>query len=127
LRDYEKKEKVFLNELKRSKKEYIKSLKEDKTNRKLIKLKTRLFESEKKLTFYKEYIDLSYDAEFEYRKASLDTIHLPKIIEFFIDGQSELSSALAEKEKLKILMKMILIMSLRDSKLSRKTFLRKRN
>lgn len=101
LRDYEKKEKVFLNELKRSKKEYIKSLKEDKTNRKLIKLKTRLFESEKKLTFYKEYIDLSYDAEFEYRKASLDTIHLPKIIEFFIDGQSELSSALAEKEKLK--------------------------
>mgnify|MGYP003805690639 CR=1 FL=1 len=101
LRDYEKKEKAFLNELKRSKKEYIKSLKEDKTNRKLIKLKTRLFESEKKLTFYKEYIDLSYDAEFEYRKASLDTIHLPKIIEFFIDGQSELSSALAEKEKLK--------------------------
>jgi arabinogalactan oligomer/maltooligosaccharide transport system permease protein len=101
LEDYEKKEKQFLNDLKRSKKEYIKGLKEDKTNRKLIKYKTRLFESEKKLTFYKEYIDLSYDAEFEYRKANLDSIHLPKIIEFFVEGQKELNNALSEKEKLK--------------------------
>ncbi|TFZ39685.1 ABC transporter permease subunit [Soehngenia longivitae] len=101
LRDYEKKEKEFLNELKRSKKVYIKELKEDKTNRKLIGLKTRLFESEKKLTFYKEYIDLSYDAEFEYRKANLDSIHLPKIIEFFVEGQKELNIALNEKEELK--------------------------
>ena len=101
LRDYEKKEKEFLNDLKRSKKEYIKGLKEDKTNRKLIGLKTRLFESEKKLTFYKEYIDLSYDAEFEYRKANLDSIHLPKIIEFFVEGQKELNIALNEKEELK--------------------------
>ncbi len=101
LKDYEKKEKEFLNDLKRSKKEYIKGLKEDKTNRKLIKYKTRLFESEKKLTFYKEYIDLSYDAEFEYRKANLDSIHLPKIIEFFVEGQKELNIALSEKEELK--------------------------
>ena len=101
LKDYEKKEKEFLNELKRSKKEYIKGLKEDKTNRKLIQFKTRLFESEKKLTFYKEYVDLSYDAEFEYRKANLDLIHLPKIIEFFVEGQKELNIALTEKEELK--------------------------
>ncbi|TJX67810.1 ABC transporter permease subunit [Soehngenia saccharolytica] len=101
LKDYEKKEKEFLNDLKKKRTEYYNKLKADKTSRKLRKLKTRLFESEKKLDFYSEYVDLSYEAEFEYKKANLDTIHLPNIIEFLVEGQNELNIALAKKEELK--------------------------
>lgn len=125
LKDFERKEKDFLKALKKESKDYRNTLKDEKTSRRVKNLKVKLFESEKKLNFYKDYIDLSYEAEFECEKARLETIHLPNIIEFLTVGQDELRTAKEEKKELKNLDESNLKKEFKEFKKAQKEFLKK--
>ncbi|MDG2764722.1 hypothetical protein P7M25_25660, partial [Vibrio parahaemolyticus] len=125
LKDFERKEKDFLKALKKESKDYRNTLKDEKTSRRVKNLKVKLFESEKKLNFYKDYINLSYEAEFECEKARLETIHLPNIIEFLTVGQDELRTAKEEKKELKNLDESNLKKEFKEFKKAQKEFLKK--
>jgi len=125
LKDFERKEKDFLKALKKESKDYRNALKDEKTSRRVKNLKVKLFESEKKLNFYKDYIDLSYEAEFECEKARLETIHLPNIIEFLTVSQDELRTAKEEKKELKNLDESNLKKEFKEFKKAQKEFLKK--
>lgn len=81
LREFKINEKIFLRALRKEKKEYGKTLRNELSLR-IKKLKIVIFENEKKNYFYKDYIDLTYDAELEFKKSKLILQEVPKIIEF---------------------------------------------
>lgn len=78
LRAFREEEKKFLESLKKDVDSYISNL--DEKDKNLIKWQRKLFEAGKKLTFYKDYISLDYDAEYEYRKAKVEYDRYPAII-----------------------------------------------
>lgn len=93
---------VKLNEFKKLENEFLASLKneykskfDDKSSKKISELKKRLFVAEKKAEFYKSYIDMSYDAELEYKTALLEIRHIPEIIK----NDENLRGRLANREK----------------------------
>ena len=61
------------------------------------KLKLRFLASERAADFYREYKDISYDAEFNYRKAELERTQLPGIL----DNIKKIKDELIELENLK--------------------------
>ena len=81
LKDYKKKERDFLKTLNKEKEIFSKSLNKS-LSPKMKDLEIKLFKAEKKLEFYMDYIDLTYDAEFEYEKNQLIAKQIPSIIEF---------------------------------------------
>lgn len=80
LKDYEKKEKLFKDKLKVDLSDFTKTLASDEKGLDR-KLKQKLFASEIAAEFYKSFVDVSYDAEFEYKKAELTKKQLPIILE----------------------------------------------
>lgn len=80
LKDYEKKEKLFKDKLKVDLSDFTKTLASDEKGLDR-KLKQKLFASERVAEFYKSFVDVSYDAEFEYKKAELTKKQLPIILE----------------------------------------------
>lgn len=93
---------VKLNEFKKLENEFLASLKnedkskfDDKSSKKISEFKKRLFVAEKKAEFYKSYIDMSYDAELEYKTALLEIRHIPEIIK----NDENLRERLANREK----------------------------
>lgn len=93
---------VKLNEFKKLENEFLASLKnedkskfDDKSSKKISEFKKRLFVAEKKAEFYKSYIDMSYDAELEYKTALLEIRHIPEIIKNY----ENLRERLANREK----------------------------
>ena len=80
LKDYEKKEKLFKDKLKVDLSDFTKTLASDEKGLDR-KLKQKLFASERAAEFYKSFVDVSYDAEFEYKKAELTKKQLPIILE----------------------------------------------
>ena len=80
LKDYEKKEKLFKDKLKVDLSDFTKTLASDEKGLDR-KLKQKLFASERAAEFYKSFVDVSYDAEFEYKKAELTKKQLPMILE----------------------------------------------
>lgn len=93
---------VKLNEFKKLENEFLASLKnedkskfDDKSSKKISEFKKRLFVAEKKAEFYKSYIDMSYDAELEYKTALLEIRHIPEIIK----NDENLRGRLANREK----------------------------
>ncbi|WP_053943014.1 carbohydrate ABC transporter permease [Kallipyga gabonensis] len=78
LRAYESSEKKFLEQLKAEEPAAEKQI--DDTDKKLRTYMMELFRAEKQVEFYKDYVDLSYDAEMAYRIAQKKVDYLPAII-----------------------------------------------
>jgi arabinogalactan oligomer/maltooligosaccharide transport system permease protein len=79
LKSFEEKEKRFLEELKNKTKEHLNSL-EKGLSKDVLHLEQQLFESKAKMDFYKDYVNLSYDAEFYYKEASIHQKLIPNIV-----------------------------------------------
>ena len=99
LREFKINEKIFLRALRKEKKEYGKTLRNELSLR-IKKLKIVIFENEKKNYFYKDYIDLTYDAELEFKKSKLILQEVPKIIEFLKKNTIDLNNALKNKKNI---------------------------
>lgn len=99
LKKFKFEEKKFLKTLKANKKKFKNSL--DKTlPYKAKKLKVDLFLAQEKSQFYKDYVALSYDAEFEYEQSNLLMEELPDIIHNIIDRTLDIEKALIEKKNI---------------------------
>ncbi len=99
LKSYKEKEKEFLKKLKDKKISFFKSL-DSSLSSKVKRLKSQLFEAEEKINFYIDYIDLSYDAEFDYQRNKLIVEQMPEIIEFLEGGQLDLEKYKEEKKQI---------------------------
>ncbi len=98
---------IQLKELSRNEREFKKRLKSEvnsfsrtisgELDRNERKLKLRFLASERAADFYREYKDISYDAEFNYRKAELERTQLPGIL----DNIKKIKDELIELENLK--------------------------
>lgn len=134
LNEFKQNEKKFLIDLKSKKKEFKNGLDKNMSS-KLKNLQTRLFEGEQKHDFYKEYIDLSYDAELAYEESKLIKKHLPEIIKSLSKSQQELRQAMIDRgnidlkeeqkakeelAKFKIKQKNVLKEGIKDIKLKRR-------
>ena len=96
LKEYEDKEKRFLDELKAKSSENKEAL--DKSlSKDVIELENALFESRLKEVFYKDYVDLTYDAEFHYKEAAIEIKLLPEVIEKTMRLEEDLRKALSLK------------------------------
>lgn len=79
LKEYHSLEKNFLNKLSKNTDTFKKNL-DEKQSSKMKKLKTKLFISKEKLEFYKDYVELSYDAELHFKENRILSKQLPEII-----------------------------------------------
>ena len=93
---------IKLKELKEKEKAFLESVeKEAKTSfveekdKKILDLQRRDFIAEKKVAFYKDLVDISYDFEYAYKVSKHERKHIPEII----DHDWELKKSLEEKEK----------------------------
>ncbi|HBT18876.1 MAG TPA: sugar ABC transporter permease, partial [Clostridiaceae bacterium] len=79
LKEYEHKEKRFLEELQSKTKTYMETM--DKTlSSAVLGLEKTLFQSKQKVDFYEAFTGLTYDAEYAYRESSINVKLLPTII-----------------------------------------------
>ncbi len=93
LKEYEANEKRFLDEVKTKSKTFEESL--DKSlSGDVKKLEKRLFESGLKEEFYKDYVELSYDAEYHFKEAIIDMKLLPSIVHNIKRLEQELQNAI---------------------------------
>ena len=99
LKSYKEKEKEFLKKLKDKKISFFKSL-DSSLSSKVKRLKSQLFEAEEKINCYIDYIDLSYYAEFDYKRKKLIVEQMPEIIEFLEGGQLDLEKYKEEKKQI---------------------------
>ena len=95
LLEFKKKEKVFLQELKTK----IDGLKKTSSliSKNVKVLEVRLKKAELKSVFYKNYIDISYDAQLIYKQSEIEKEQLPAVIEFAKKVKEELDRATIEK------------------------------
>lgn len=92
LKDYKDKEKIFLTNLENESKSKFTDVKD----KKIADLKRRNFKAEKKVEFYKEFTELTYNAELEYLVANTELKHIPDIISNNERLLSELSERTSE-------------------------------
>lgn len=90
LKKYKDAEKAFLDNLNVE----LKNKFQDEKDGDIRNLRRRGFAADKKVEFYKDYVDLSYDAELNYNKALHEMGHIPEII----NRDVELKKEIAEKE-----------------------------
>ena len=91
-----------LDEFKNKEKSFLSNLKKElegkyDTKDKIKKIEKEIYEAKKKLAFYENYIDLTYDAELEYKVSEIKLRHLPDIIENDLNLKKELEE---KKQKL---------------------------
>lgn len=79
-KEFKRKEKEFKNRLKNELNSFSGTF-SDNHDKNQSRLKLRLFASEMSADFYKDHMAISYDAEFEYKKAELERKQLPGILE----------------------------------------------
>lgn len=107
LKKFKDKEKIFLNILKKEEKDYRNQL-DNNMNKDLKNLYKMNFQAEKKKAFYEDFIDLTYDAELEYRKSLLIEKQIPDLINYLENSLEELklakakTSTIDETEEIKI-------------------------
>lgn len=99
LKEFKKMEESFLKSLKENKKSFKTGLNLNK-NRKLSSLKVQLFESEQKYEFYKEYKEVSFDAELGYRENKIIKDQLREIILFLEDNEKALKEAIEQRKNI---------------------------
>lgn len=96
LKEYEEREKKFLEELKAKSSAHKETL--DKSlSKEVAELELELYESKLKEAFYKDYVELTYDAEFAYREAVIQMKLLPEVIEKTMKLEDDLRKALTMK------------------------------
>ncbi|NCC79668.1 MAG: ABC transporter permease subunit [Clostridia bacterium] len=96
LKEYEELEKKFLEELKAKSSAHKETL--DKSlSKEVAELELELYESKLKEAFYKDYVELTYDAEFAYREAVIQMKLLPEVIEKTMKLEDDLRKALTMK------------------------------
>jgi len=96
LKEYEDREKRFLEELKVRTLEHKDTL--DKSlSKEVSDLENILFESRLKEAFYKDYVELTYDAEFHYKEAAIELKLLPEVIQTTMKLEEDLRKALSLK------------------------------
>uniref|UniRef100_UPI00289B1A55 hypothetical protein n=1 Tax=Proteiniclasticum sp. TaxID=2053595 RepID=UPI00289B1A55 len=79
LKEYQHKEKRFLEDLKKKSAQHQASL-EKGLSKDVEKLEHLLFESKAKMEFYKDYTGLTYDAEYFFKEATIHQKLIPNII-----------------------------------------------
>lgn len=77
LEEFKKKEKEFLERIEKEAKEKFTNI----SDKKIRVVKENDYKAVQKIDFYKDYLDLTYDAELEYLIAEREHMHLPEIIE----------------------------------------------
>ncbi len=117
LKRYEEEEKVFLKKLRIKAKEYRASLED---NREIKKIKEELFLAKEKKSFYEQYIELTYDAELEYKVALQKLNYLPGIIQNDIALRSNLEQKEQELTSLDEEARSKMLQSIDDYKTDRK-------
>lgn len=75
-KQFKDKEKTFLEGINQE----SKNQGDANSSKEISEFKKRLFIAEKKAEFYKNYIDLDYDAQLEYNKSLLEIRHIPEIL-----------------------------------------------
>lgn len=91
LREYEEKEKAFLEQLKQDCEAYKASFTSD--NKKVNTLKMRYFKATKEEEFYKPYVDLCYDAEVKYKSAFVIFEQMKEVIDHLESNLKDLAEA----------------------------------
>lgn len=99
LDQFKQREEAFLQKLSNQKKEYKNSLEKNMSS-KIKNLQIQLFEGKEKHDFYREYVDLTYDAELAFEESKLVLRHLPEIIKNLDENQKSLKDALIQKSKI---------------------------
>ena len=97
LNDYKNKEKEFeirLKELEKKEATLLVTI----PSKKIRALRLAYFVAQQKVEFYKSYQDLSYDAEYEYKKAVIETEQYPMIIEHYRSNYEDLQKAIQDKK-----------------------------
>lgn len=90
LRKYEKAKKSFEENLE-------KEISVEENNKKLKKWKETLEKSKRRKDFYKDYVDLTYDATYIYEKSKIYVNRLPAMIKSYEDNMRKLEEAKNEK------------------------------
>lgn len=96
LEEYRKDEDEFLKSIKAEESEYEKTLPET-LNGQVRSLKVRRFHHEKRMDFYNQYVNLTYEADFKYRESKIHVEQIPEIMDFIEGIEVELAQALEEK------------------------------
>jgi len=123
LNKFKEEEKVFLKSLKTGEKDFKNTL--DKSlPYKARKLKIQLFIAEEKYKFYKDYVDLDYDAKLEYEKNKLLKEELPKIIEYIVRETLAIEKALEDRKKIDLNNENKFKLEIKKFKREQKEFLR---
>ncbi len=99
LNKFKDKEKAFLKSLKTKEKDFLNTLDKSLTY-KVRKLKIKLFIAEEKYEFYKDYVDLTYDAKLEYEESKLLKEELPKMIDYIVDETLAIKKALENRKNI---------------------------
>lgn len=93
LREYEQKEKVFLEKLKTSTETFKASINSE--SKQAVALKTRYFKATVEVEFYQPYVDLCYDAEMRYKRAVVVFEQMKEVIDHLELNSKELEEAKA--------------------------------
>lgn len=116
-------EKKFLKRLKNEKKEYAQTL-DKNLPLKAKKLKLQLYIAEEKYKFYKDYIDLDYNAQLEYNKSKILMEDLPEIIDSIIEGTRAIEEAKENQKHMDLDYERKIKLELREFKKIEKTKLK---
>ena len=92
LEDFKNKEKDFLERIEKEAKEKFSNIE----NKKIRDLEETYYKAVKKESFYKDYVDLTYDAELEHLIAEREVMHIPGIISHDKDLHEQLKERSAQ-------------------------------
>lgn len=101
LKEFKNKEKEFKDKLNKEVNTYYKALGKS-TSFNIKRLKVRLYKAEKKYVFYTDYIELSYDIEFECKKNEQIIYHIPYMLRFLEKGEKNLKKLEEERKNIDI-------------------------
>lgn len=95
LMEYKNSEKLFLDDLRIKRKTFINNL-DKNISQKIKRLEIKLFDSTQKYNFYKNYSNISYEAELMYKQNREIKDQLPQLITFINDSKIDLKDAIEE-------------------------------
>lgn len=100
LKEFKEKEKKFLEKLKSEEKNF--EFKNEINIREVNNLELRLYKAIEKNSFYKEYVELTYDAELIFKQSEIELAQIPPVIQGAKESYRELISS---REQLNLITK----------------------
>ena len=101
LADYKQKEKEFISNTKKKIDKNRSNIIDKSLPKKVQKLQERLFRAKEYKEFYKNYVDLTYDAELICKQSNMEIAQIPPVVEFAQDCMKELKAAEVNLTKFK--------------------------